>query len=535
MVVISAALIGLIGIQIYWIRNAISLKEEAFNIQVTEALSSVVKDLENREIADQLRSSIQGKFITFEPDSNQTSIFGIPDSGFEVIMVKTMERLEDKVKTEVVTDVDGKRHSHTSIRTYSDSLDLLNNDDLNLDLSLHSDRDHAKNQHEELNSNPALDSMLKSRFVKKTALIGDVFKRMIQVDFSPIEERLNPLILDSILREELESRSISADFNFAVFDEEGEVRLSNAPKHPEQLTDLQDRSPFNARLYPNDIIQEANFLAIEFPGQTQFLLKTMWMMLLFSALFILVIIGTFYFSVYAIIRQKKISEIKNDFISNMTHELKTPISTISLACEALQDPDISSRQGSISRYIGMINDENKRLGLLVEEVLQSAVLDRGDFKLKRQPVDTHQLISNVVDKIAIQIREKGGTIQASLEASQAELSADRVHLTNVIYNLIDNANKYSGDQPEITVSTSSDEQGLRIAVSDKGIGISRENLKKIFDKLYRVPTGNIHNVKGFGLGLHYVQIVVEKHGGQINVESQLNQGSTFEIYLPFNT
>ncbi|MEM9022902.1 MAG: HAMP domain-containing sensor histidine kinase, partial [Bacteroidota bacterium] len=220
-------------------------------------------------------------------------------------------------------------------------------------------------------------------------------------------------------------------------------------------------------------------------------------------------------------------------INNMTHELKTPISNISLASEALIYQSIQKTYRALSRNIGMIGDENKRLGLLVEEVLQSAVLDKGEFKLKKTAVDLHELIRGIVDKIGIQVRERNGEVEVDLEATESVVDADRVHVTNLVYNLIDNANKYSPDQPRITVRTRNRGAGVEIEVEDQGIGISRENQRKIFDRLYRVPTGNLHNAKGFGLGLNYVKIVAEKHGGEVSVDSQLNRGSRFRVYIPF--
>ena len=218
----------------------------------------------------------------------------------------------------------------------------------------------------------------------------------------------------------------------------------------------------------------------------------------------------------------------------MTHELKTPISTISLACEALSDKSIAQEPGISTRYIHMINDENKRLGLLVENVLQSAILDRGAFKLKLETIDVHQLVASVVNKLEMQVHKRGGQISCSLLANKFNLNLDKVHIGNVISNLIDNAIKYSEEKPKINIVTESQTNIFKLSVSDTGIGITAENQKKIFDKLYRVPTGNLHNTKGFGLGLSYVKLIVEKHNGTVYVNSSVNKGSTFSIELPIN-
>ena len=217
----------------------------------------------------------------------------------------------------------------------------------------------------------------------------------------------------------------------------------------------------------------------------------------------------------------------------MTHEFKTPISTISLAVEVLNDKSVEKSQERVSNYVKMIGDENKRLSLLVENILQTAILDKGEFKLKVQSIDIHNLIEQTFTNIKLQVENKEGQITSQLNATKPVINADRVHITNILFNLIDNALKYSKDNPDIIVSTKNDDEGIFISVQDNGIGISKDNQKRIFDTMYRVPTGNIHNVKGFGLGLSYVKAVVEKHGGSIKVESELGKGSMFTLYLPF--
>jgi two-component system phosphate regulon sensor histidine kinase PhoR len=249
---------------------------------------------------------------------------------------------------------------------------------------------------------------------------------------------------------------------------------------------------------------------------------------------LVIIIFAFTYTIQTIFKQKNLSEIKNDFISNMTHELKTPISTISLACEALNDKDITNPITK-TNYINMISQENKRLGVLVESVLKSATWDKADLKLKLEEFDLHEIIDGVVNNILIQVTSKNGTIIKNLLANQHLINADKVHITNMIYNLLDNANKYTPSNPEITISTENIRQGILITVSDNGIGIKKENFNKIFEKFYRVPTGNIHNVKGFGLGLSYVKALIEKHDGEIQVTSELGKGSSFNIYLPFDS
>jgi signal transduction histidine kinase len=231
-------------------------------------------------------------------------------------------------------------------------------------------------------------------------------------------------------------------------------------------------------------------------------------------------------------RQKKLSEMKNHFINNMTHEFKTPISTISLACEALRDKDIVKSGAVYDSYISMIDEENSRLSSMAEKILQSARLEKDKIALNKEQVDVHEIISEIMKNIQLQVENKGGKIVTQLNAEKHIFQADKVHFTNVLFNLLDNAGKYTPKNPEIVIKTENSYSGIIITIKDNGIGISKSNQKKVFEKLYRVPTGNIHNVKGFGLGLSYVKTIVEAHGGKITLDSELNKGTKVIITLP---
>jgi two-component system phosphate regulon sensor histidine kinase PhoR len=245
------------------------------------------------------------------------------------------------------------------------------------------------------------------------------------------------------------------------------------------------------------------------------------------------IVGCFGFTLVALLKQKKLSDMKTDFINNMTHELKTPIATISIASEALKDTHVRSEGQRVERFVNIIHDENKRLAGHVEKVLQAAQMDRGDLKLKLQITDVHTLVETAAESLTLQVEQKNGSIELHLDAVNPCVEADETHLTNVIFNLLDNANKYTPDAPHLVITTRNTAQGLALTVQDNGIGMTREAQKHIFEKFYRVPTGNRHDVKGFGLGLNYVQTIVEAHGGSISVKSDLGKGSTFEVLLPF--
>lgn len=282
------------------------------------------------------------------------------------------------------------------------------------------------------------------------------------------------------------------------------------------------------------IFQDDQFmLAVFIPLQRQFFLNDMQFYILLSLLFTLVIIFGFWFVINLLLKQKKLSEMKNDFVNNMTHELKTPIATISVASEMLMNETIRFAPEKSLKYAQIIHEENNRLKDQVENVLQVAKLERSDFVIKFQDVDAHEVLLQVLNKFEITAINKGGTIHTRLNAANTLIWADKIHLMNVIQNLIDNAVKYSPEKLEITVSTRSSNAGMSIQVEDKGIGIEPHNLKKIFLQFHRVSTGDVHNVKGFGIGLYYVKKIVEAHGGSIQVTSNHGKGSSFTIFFPF--
>ncbi len=365
----------------------------------------------------------------------------------------------------------------------------------------------------------------------KTALMKDVFKEVVARERKP-SDRVNRFLLDSLLKKELQNRGISIPYEYAVKTAEnpaGFLFTSTALTTAEnQLVN----GGYRASLFPNDLFSENNHLFVYFPTQEQFLLGSMSAPLVSSAVLILVILTCFYIAVNTIMRQKKLADIKNDFINNMTHELKTPVSTISLACEMLQDRTVQTMPAMFGRYLSIIQEENRRLGQQVERVLQTALLEKGELKLKLAEVNIHEVIEKALENSSPQIEAKNGIVDLDLQAETPIIEADEVHLTNIVFNLLDNANKYSPESPEIRIETRDTHNGVMIRVSDKGMGMSKESLKHIFEKFYRVPTGNLHDVKGFGLGLSYVKKMVEEHRGTVHVESQLGLGSVFEIVIP---
>ena len=278
-------------------------------------------------------------------------------------------------------------------------------------------------------------------------------------------------------------------------------------------------------------------ISLYFPSQSWYMLRNIGSTLLASSLLALLVLACLGYAVYVILNQKQLSEIKTDFINNMTHELKTPISTIALACEAMQDSEVDIPLASRREYLKMISTENDRLAAQVEKVLQMALLDKKDLGLKKEQVSIHSMLGDVVDAFSLQLEQRKGTISTVLNANIDVVEGDALHLRQMFTNLLDNANKYSPESPEISIETKSvdagdGQTGIEIAVHDRGLGISRDALRKIFDRFYRVPTGNRHDVKGFGLGLSYVQTMIMAHGGHVRATSKPGQGSSFYLYLP---
>jgi two-component system phosphate regulon sensor histidine kinase PhoR len=425
-----------------------------------------------------------------------------------------------KIYEEYITDSSGVMVKKTHHKNYSSDTASSN-----FDQRIENDGPFPFQQLDSLNAKS-------NWFSHKNNVAKDIFDELVSINiYNDQNTTVDTLLLDSIVSFEFLQKGITADYIFAV------TPSKNLPADSAQLSVREKKiyaSPYKINLSPDNVFIQPQFLSVSFINQNRYLLSSMWLLLLVSFAFLITIIFSFYYSISTIFKQKKLSEIKNDFISNMTHEFKTPISTISLACEVLADKSVEKSPDRVSNYIKMIGDENKRLSLLVENILQTAILDKGQFKLKIQPIDIHLLIEQTITNIKLQVENKQGEITTELNAIENTINADRVHVTNILFNLIDNALKYSNDHPLIKISTRNDEEGVFIAVADNGIGISKDNQKRIFDTMYRVPTGNVHNVKGFGLGLSYVKVVTEKHGGSINVDSELGKGSIFRVYLPFN-
>lgn len=459
----SFALISLMVIQVYWIKNTIMVKQAFFNRDVDAVVSKTIYDLERID-----------RVLTYTRQKE--------------LLSKNKLLLNNSTNQSLISN-------------------LLN-----------------------FSPSPSLNDINSSGFSSQR-IIENLFAQSEKLN-DLVENRINVKQLDSLLQRKFRSAGINTKYEFAVYSpNRNRLVIQKTGKFPEEIL----RSPFRYRLFPGDIFSQHDLLMIYFPNEQQFLITRLWVLLVISFFLISAIIFSFTYVVSTVFRQKKVSEMRNDFINNMTHEFKTPISTISLACEALSDRDIIKTSGFYDSYIKIISEENSRLSAMSEKILQSARFQKGDIILKIESINIHEALNDAISKVNLQIEKKGGIIHTDLNASQAIIQADPLHITNIVFNLLDNANKYTPWAPVIHISTKTMGQGILISIKDNGIGISKSNQKKVFDKLYRVPTGNVHNVKGFGLGLSYVKNIVEKHQGKITLESELKKGSRFSIYLPYNT
>ena len=508
-IISSIALIGLITIQIYWIKEAVDVKEKQFSQLVNKVMLQVVNKLETLETWNValtlLNQEISNNDSTYSRKIADNLSAGFPGDGYSV-------------GEENYLDEEGKNlNISTKIDLMTGTIVFLTKDSLQLDLS---DPDNVKN----LISRQELNERFKQ--IKKNIFIENIVENMVNYNIR-IEDRITKTKIDSLLSGECFDMEIDLDYEFAVRDGEFNyvIQTENFKRNTNQEI-------FEMRLFPRDIIPTPSFLMVYFPNRSSYFFKSMSFISIYSIILTVSIILIFSITIFIIFKQKMLSEIKADFINNMTHELKTPISTISLASQMLTDKSLPKKEPLMQYISGIIDEESKRLGYQVEKVLQMSLFDKGKIDLKIKELNLNELIRVVVNTFFIQIEKEGGRLLTDLCEENIFIKADELHLTNVIYNLLDNAVKYCKNIPEITIGTKAVNNGVKIFVTDKGIGIGKESQSKVFDKFYRVPTGNLHDVRGFGLGLSYVKKIIEEHKGSITVSGEINKGSHFEIFLP---
>jgi len=521
---------GIIWVQIVWIRNALNIRNDIFNRAVYASLNDAAHTIESNrkmdfffdspisvnspgsDVSSYLRigtySSTDGKNYNYSVTSQ--SVTGTVDSTGNI-------RLNEPViKRTDTTFYSGSGSETLTFPQEKGDMTISGNDQ---------------------NANPGQGPVpVSSRdFIDRVRRRANEFQNMSDEMIAEVYQWEKTMDLDYnevrfALTRSLHFSRIETPFEFAVI-KDGKIQEGTYKKS--NKNDFL-KSNYMVQLFPDNIIQQNLILSVIFPERANYVLGSMAWLLGGSLLFSLIILATFAMSLYFIIRQKKISEMKSDFLNNMTHEFKTPIATISLAADTITNPRVINDEASIRHFIGMIKKENSRMNKKVETILQIASLDKKEIDFRFENVSMHSIIERAIETIEIQVHQRNGTITLHLNATEPVVYGDFEHLTNLVNNLLDNAIKYSAEPPVITVETKNNEKGLILSVEDKGIGMSKSVQSKIFERFYRQSSGNVHDVKGFGLGLNYVRAIIDAHKGNITVTSEPGKGSRFDIFLPFS-
>ena len=518
----SLALVGIVFLQIFQIRKAIKLNEDNFHISVNDALNEFVDQLYNERIQTNfIKVSRAMNVDLVEPeDSTMRSPFtrSVQNGGYVLKMDGDADFPENQPRTRI---------------TIRDSVNIITEQETYITGdSLFFGKDEFSYVSYDGAGSSFKDLKLEMRGPKKIVeMMSQTLNGLGSYNLK-LEEKIDSVQVDTILKQALHDQGIYQDYHFLIREEENnQIFFKTGYSTPNDFL----HSRHAIRLFPYSRMESKTFLYVVFPDKNFSAFRAVWAQAIASILFTLIILICFGWAIRILLRQKKLSEMKNDFINNMTHELKTPIATISLAADALRNPIIQADSSGIDRYTGIIKEENARMNRQVERVLQAARFDRKEIQLRKEKVDIHQLIEKATQNIQLQIQKRDGELTMNLNAENHNLEVDKVHITNVVYNLLDNANKYSPEAPVISISTLSQGNKLTIKVSDQGTGISKADQQQIFTRFYRVSTGNLHDVKGFGLGLSYVKEIVEAHGGSVSVNSIPGKGSTFEIQFPLES
>lgn len=506
-----AAIMGLsflilLYMQVSYIQAMVQMKKEQFDESVTKALYQASRNLELNETLRYLEKDVnETERRAYRRDSMGTR------SGDVDGTVQQSHQYS-------VTGKDGTLYSSFELKTITSKPSsmpkamILRND---------------KNTISE--ATKSMREIVKNRYIYQKALLDEViYSILYTASEKPLKERVNFKMLDQDLKTELMNNGINIPYHFTVSNRDGR-EVYRCPDYTEEGEDY----TYSQVLFRNDQSNKSGVIKVHFPDMNSYIFSMVRFMIP-SIVFTVVLLVTFIFTIVVIFRQKRYTEIKNDFINNMTHELKTPISSISLAAQMLKDESVTKSPSMMKHLGGVIYDESKRLRFLVEKVLQMSMFDRKKAIFKKKELNLNELAESVAHTFTLRVEHTGGHITTEMKATEPAIYVDEMHFTNVIFNLLDNAVKYkSPDRPlELRIKTWNDKEKLYLSIKDNGLGIKKENLKKIFEKFYRVHTGNVHDVKGFGLGLAYVKKIVELHKGEIHAESGKGKGTTFIISLP---
>ncbi len=499
----SISLLGIGIAQYRWISHSLIIAEQQFDMEVNDALKSITEKLEKQEAKIFFTQRIEYR-------NEAEDIVQIFDTSFihkdsiQSIIGAHWETADKDIHAKVI--VIDNSHSDTLVTKFSEEIVIKIDDD-------------------------GFTHEIMERYKVKLGQLSEVMQHMAKeyvTEKIPLQKRMALVPLDSLINAELDANGIAQDYVYAVMSRDSVIQGLSSDRF---ITE--DRPHYyQMSLFPSDLNGSDDVLLLGFPNKRAFILYMHTTMLLGSGLFSLIILLTFAITIYYMIKQKRLSDIKTDFINNMTHELKTPISTISLAVDALEHP--SGKQKDSSYYSSIIKEENARMDSQLENILQMALMEKQEFKVNYEALDLNDLVTTAAKQIELPVQSRKGQLELQLEARLPKCIGDEIHLGNALRNLLDNAVKYSTEAPKIVIKTADGEIGVTISIMDQGIGMRPETQKKIFEKFFRASGGDLHDTKGFGLGLSYVKAIVEAHNGELVVHSELGRGTTISMMIPHN-
>ena len=498
--------LALLFLQLKYIQEMVNMKKEQFDESVNRALYQASRNLELNETLRYLEKDVnETERKAYKVDS-VGSRSGKPDGSVQ------------QSHQYSVVGKDGTVYSSFELKTIT-----INPSQMPKAMILHNDKNSLSE------ASKSLQEIVKNRYIYQKALLEEVvYSILYSASDKPLKERINFKLLDQDLKAEMMNNGINIPYHFTVSTQDGR-EVYRCPDY----TDEGEEFTYSQVLFRNDPQSKMGVVKIHFPDMNAYIFSSVRFMIP-SVAFTIVLLVTFIFTIVVIFRQKRYTEIKNDFINNMTHELKTPIASISLAAQMLNDESVPKTPTMMKHLGTVIHDESKRLRFLVEKVLQMSMFDRKKAVFKKKTLDLNEMVENIANSFSLRVEHTGGKIYTEIEAVDSTIYVDEVHFQNAINNLFDNAVKYrKPDQPvDIFIRTWNDNEHLYLSIRDTGLGIKKENIRKVFDKFYRVHTGNVHDVKGFGLGLAYVKKIIILHSGEISIDSEYGKGTKFTIKLP---
>jgi signal transduction histidine kinase len=530
------AILGLIFLQFLWIKHDFKLKENNFKNNVRSSIASVLK-------REQFRTDIRKVSETFPgvlKDSVQIYFNSIVEDDSvdeDIDPANYIARHKQKIVYQIEDSNESNDQSVTIINHSSEDGEVVlewnsNSGEIRIEqieedlkmqekvlMELKHELDEKSKQHREV----AIRRVDKASALLEKMAIEYSYKQLKAID------RIDPIVLRQIIESDLQNNGINIPFSFSIYDNSNDTILWS-DSIGEAIFDPDHAIAVN--LFPEDIVEDGSQLIVTFPDQNSHIIRSMWLMGLISFFFTGLMISAGVYTLMVIVRQKKLADIKSDFINNMTHEFKTPISTISVATDAMQESSVMNDKEKMSYYTRIISDENNKMNANVESILHMALFEKGNIDLELGLFDLNLLLKKVADSFELRINAKNGVIVFDLDPELDKFQFDKNLIQIVITNLIDNAIKYSPEAPHITIGSSRSSDSVRFWIEDKGMGMTKETRSRIFDKFYRLSTGNIHNVKGFGLGLSYSKAIIVAHHGSITVTSNTGSGSKFEVKFP---